>query len=291
MKRIYAFALTLMISSSVFAQEISSKVVLQKGDIIRVTSEMNSTNTQSMMGGEPMESKTTSNSYTELVIKEVTDNGYVMTQTLKKMKLNFDGFGQKTSYDSESKEKQDNPFVKALAEKVNVPEDIKLGFDGKVIEEDKKDEKEMKKGGGTGTGKGTGGGGRGMMKMMGMSNSSALESSFLIIPQDAVAKGGWEETTEKDGLKTRKRYTLGAMMGMMATVTVQSQTKGDIEMNRGGMAMTTKVNTTSEEMIMVNITTGKVQMHTVNMNNNSKTMMGDTENPSSGKTTITTTIE
>ena len=285
MKKLAAFALTLIVSSALYAQEIPGKVVLQKGDIIKVTTDMTSSNTQSMMGGDPMEMKTNTNSYTELEVKEVLTDGYKMSQTMKKMKMDFDGFGQKTTYDSESKEKQDNPFVKQLAEKINMPEDIKLGFDGKLIEEEANEDKKA------GSKDGKRGGGRGGMRMMGMGTNSSAESAFLVVPKDAVTKGGWEESTEKDGLKTRRKYTMGAVMGTMATVTVQSQTKGDLDMNRGGMPMTTKVNTLTEEMIMVNMSTGKVQMHTVNMTNNSKTIMNDKESPSTGKTTITTTVE
>lgn len=285
MKKLAAFALTLIVSSALYAQEIPGKVVLQKGDIIKLTTDMTSSNTQSMMGGDPMEMKTNTNSYTELEVKEVLTDGYKMSQTMKKMKMDFDGFGQKTTYDSESKEKQDNPFVKQLAEKINIPEDIKLGFDGKLIEEEANEDKKA------GSKDGKRGGGRGGMRMMGMGTNSSAESAFLVVPKDAVTKGGWEESTEKDGLKTRRKYTMGAVMGTMATVTVQSQTKGDLDMNRGGMPMTTKVNTLTEEMIMVNMSTGKVQMHTVNMTNNSKTIMNDKESPSTGKTTITTTVE
>ena len=290
MKKLAAFAFTLMLTSALYAQDMPGKVVLQKGDIIKITTDMTSSNTQSMMGGDPMEMKTSTNSYTELEVKEVLADGYKMSQTMKKMKMDFDGFGQKTNYDSESKEKQDNPFVKQLAEKINVPEDIKLGFDGKIIEEEAKDDPKASGKDGK-DGKRGSGGGRGGMRMMGMGNNSSAESAFLVVPKDAVAKGGWEESTEKDGLKTRRKYTMGAVMGNMATVTVQSQTKGDIDMNRGGMPMTTKVNTLTEEMIMVNMSTGKVQMHTVNMSNNSKTIMNDKESPSTGKTTITTTVE
>jgi hypothetical protein len=175
--------------------------------------------------------------------------------------------------------------VKQLAEKINIPEDIKLGFDGKLIEEEANEDKKVS------SKDGKRGGGRGGMRMMGMGTNSSAESAFLVVPKDAVTKGGWEESTEKDGLKTRRKYTMGAVMGNMATVTVQSQTKGDLEMNRGGMPMTTKVNTLTEEMIIVNMSTGKVQMHTVNMTNNSKTIMNDKESPSTGKTTITTTVE
>jgi hypothetical protein len=281
MKKVIYLGLALLCSYTGFTQELAGKVVLKKGDIIKVTTDMNSTNSQSMMGGEPMEMKTVLNSYTELEVKDILTDGYKVSQTLKKMKMDFDGFGQKINYDSESKDKQDNPFIKQMSEKVNVPEEIKLGFDGKIIEDENKDDKKGGKDGKRGGG----------MRMMGMGSSASAESAFLVIPKDAVAKGGWEEQTEKEGLKTRRKYTLGAVMGSMATVTLQSQTKGDIEMNRGGMPITTKVNTLTEEMMMVDVTTGKVQMHTVTMTNNGKTIMNDNESPTTGKTTITTSVE
>jgi len=277
MNKISFFIAALLISSTAFAQDMADKLTLQKGDIVKVTSDINSANTQAMMGGDPMESKAIIHTYTELEIKEQLPEGYKVSQTLKKMTLDFEGFGQKMKYDSESKEKQDNPFVKQIGESVGKSEELILGFDGKVIEDEKADDPKSDS--------------KGIMKMMGMSSSSTAESAFLLIPKDAVAKGGWETTVEKDGMKTRRKYTLGAMMGDMATVTVQSQTKGDVAMNRGGMAMTTKVNTLTEEEIMVNTKTGRVQMQHVNMTNNSKTIMNDTESPSTGKTTVNTTFE
>lgn len=260
---------------------MTSRVVLAKGDKITITSGMNATNTQSMMGGEPMEMKTDMTSTTTLEVTEVKDSFYVLNQVLTKMTMSFDGFGQKINYDSESKEKQDNPFVTQLAEKIGKPETLKLALNGKLIEEEKQEK--------DGKGEGKRGGGRGMMKMMNAGSSS--ENAFLIIPKGAVDKGGWEETSEKDGLTTRKKYSLGGVMGNMATVTVQSQTKGDIDMNRGGMAMTSKVNTLSEEMYMVDISTGRVQMHTATITNNSKTIMNGNESPSTGKTTVTSTFQ
>ena len=279
MRSILITTLSLFISIFSQAQEVPGKLVLHKGDIIKVTNEINSANTQVMREGEPMEMKTKSTSFTELLVKEVKDSAYIMTQTVKKMTLDFEGFGQNIHYDSDSKDKIDNPMIKPLADKVGVAEEIKLGFDGKVIEDESANDKSKD------------GRGRGGMRMMGRASSSSVEGAFLVIPKEAIAKGGWESTSEKDGLKTRRKYTLGAMMGSMATVTVQSQTKGEIEINRGGMPMTTKVNTLTEEMIIVDISTGKVQMHNTTMNDNGKTVINGNENPTTGKTTISTTVE
>lgn len=280
MKQLLSMLLCLL-PAYLFSQDMTSRVALSKGDKITINSTMNSTNSQSMMGGEPMEMKSDMKSTTVLEVMEVKDTFYVLKQVLTKMTMNFDGFGQKMTYDSESKEKQDNPFVNQLAEKIGKPDSLKLAMNGKLIA-DPKPEKEEK-------GEGRRGGGRGMMRMM--NAGASAENAFLIIPKDAIEKGSWEELSEKDGLTTRKKYTLGGVMGNMATVTVQSQTKGDIEMNRGGMAMTSKVNTLSEEMYMVDISTGRVQMHSATITNNSKTLMNGNESPSTGKTTITSSFE
>lgn len=281
MKKINILLAFICVFSLSNAQEMTSRVVLSKGEKITINSTMNSTNSQSMMGGEPMEMKSDMKSTTVLEVMEVKDTFYVLKQVLTKMTMNFDGFGQKMTYDSESKEKQDNPFITQLAEKIGKPDTIQLAMNGKLIEESKPAKE--------GKGEGKRGGGRGMMRMM--NSGGSAENAFLIIPKDAIEKGSWEEMSEKDGLTTRKKFTLGGVMGNMATVTVQSQTKGDIDMNRGGMAMTSKINTLSEEMYMVDISTGRVQMHSATITNNSKTLMNGNESPSTGKTTVTSSFE
>jgi hypothetical protein len=280
--RILNFCLGLLFSVSAIAQDSPYSLKLSVGDVIKVNTDLNSTNTSSMMGGDPMESKTISNSYTELKVTGKTDSTYTLTQTLVRMKLDFDGFGQKMNFDSETKEKQENPFAKQIMDKIGQAEEIIVSLKGEVIEPAAEKEKD---------GKSRGGGGKGMMRMMSGGGASAAETAFLVVPQNANTGGVWETTSEKDGLTTKRRYTLGAVMGNMATVTVQSQTKGDIDMSRNGMQMTTKVNTLTEEMILVDLSSGKVQMHTAEMTNNSKTFMNGQESPSSGKTTISSTFQ
>jgi uncharacterized membrane protein len=280
--RILNFCLGLLFSVSAIAQDSPYSLKLSVGDVIKVNTDLNSTNTSSMMGGDPMESKTISNSYTELKVTGKTDSTYTLTQTLVRMKLDFEGFGQKMNFDSESKEKQENPFAKQIMEKIGQAEEIIVSLNGEVIEPVAAKEKE---------GKSRGGAGKGMMRMMSGGGASAAETAFLVVPQKALTEGVWETTNEKDGLTTKRRYTLGAVMGNMATITVQSQTKGDIDMSRNGMQMTSKVNTLSEDMILVDLSSGKVQMHTAEMTNNSKTFMNGQESPSSGKTTISSTFQ
>lgn len=283
MKTIGLFLLALLNFQISFSQEStvnpSDKVILTKGEIIKISTNMSSENTQSMMGGDPTEMKTMSKTYTEYEVKELTSYGYLLSKTLKKMSLDFDGFGQVTSYDSEKEAKTDNPFVKPFAEKIGISEDVKLGFDGKMIEEEGKDKK-----GGKGKGKGMG-------RMMGAGNMTSVNSAFQLIPKSAIEKMEWEETKEEEGLKTRRRYKIGGMMGNLAKLYVQAQTKGDIEIIQGGMSIITNVNVISEEVIIVNMETGKVQMQTINSTTNNKVFMNDKESPATGTTAVTITVE
>jgi len=126
----------------------------------------------------------------------------------------------------------------------------------------------------------------GMMKM-----GNGVSAAFQLIPKGALENMGWEDTTEKDGFKTRRKYKIGGMLGNMAKIYVQSQTTGETEMNQAGKQITNKVNNTAEEMILVNIETGRVQLQTINGQTHNKTIVDDKERPSSGTTSVTITVE
>jgi hypothetical protein len=262
-----------------FAQETTTKVVLQKGDKIVVKTDMQSKMTQSMMGGEPTEIVTNIISDATLEVMDLTDKGYVLQQTLTKVKMDFNGFGQSMTYDSDSKEKSDNPFVKSFAEKIGKPESHLLGFNGKQIEEES--EKKEK----------NNGGGKGMMRMLNGGMGARINAAFLVIPEGANATNGWMDTSDNDGLKTIRKFSILNRMGSMVSLNVLTQTKGEVNMNQQGMEITSVVNTTSEETWMVNAENGRVLMQNVQMKTNNKTIMNDKESPSTGTTTIQTNYE
>ncbi|HNB81541.1 MAG TPA: hypothetical protein PLP14_05535 [Chitinophagaceae bacterium] len=274
MKVFSSIILMLCTSVLVFAQQPTPKVVLKKGDIIKISQDMLSKNKQSMMGGDPQEINTAVKSLTEVEVLEELPQGYKVKKTLKSMKLDFEGFGQTTNYDSEKDKSSDNPFIKPITEKIGVPEVVEIDFDGKEKETGKDDKK-----------------GKGMMRMMGGGMSGGISSAFQLIPASAMESMGWEDTTENDGLTTRRRYKIGGVLGSLAKLYIQAQTKGTLVMNQSGMGMSTDVNVTSDEMILVNMETGRVQMQTINSKTNNKTTVNDKESPSTGTTSVTIQIE
>ncbi len=287
-----AFAIALCCFQLATAQNFTQKVILKKGDKIKSSTDMNSTATQSMMGGEAMEMKTTLITVGEMEVKEVLENGYLIISTAKSMKMDFDGFGQKMNYDSEDKTAKKEGPLASLDEMINKPEELKIDFKGKFIVDSTMNQEEKKGPKGEKGKRGGGGfGGKGMMKMMGMESGSSSELAFLLIPENTKPGTSWETKSEKDGLTTRKKFTLDGLMGNVANVSVQSQVKGTVESNRGGFAMTNKMNTTSDELILVDIETGRVQMVNNKSNISNIMIMNDKENPSTGKSETTTTFE
>ncbi|MBP6456813.1 MAG: hypothetical protein KA275_08800, partial [Chitinophagaceae bacterium] len=239
-KNTFAFIIALICYQNLIAQNFTQKVILKKGDIIKSTSDMNSSSTQSM-GGEAMEMKTTLVSASEMEVKEVLENGYLISVTTKSMKMDFEGFGQKMNYDSENKTAKKEGPMASLDEMINKSEELIIDFKGKYIVDSSKNEEEKKDAKGEKGKKGNGG--KGMMKMMGMESGSSVEAAFLIIPENTKPGMSWETKSEKDGLTTRKRFTLDGLIGNVANISVQSQVKGTVETNRGGFAMTNKMNT------------------------------------------------
>lgn len=124
--------------------QYTSKVVMKQGQLITAEVSMNMTATQTMQD-QPMEMKTDAVSVQTFKIIAVSENGYTLLSTLTKMKLNFDGFGQKQEYDSENKEKQSGMLAGPLNEKINKSDTIQIDLTGALIEKSESEKKTRKR--------------------------------------------------------------------------------------------------------------------------------------------------
>jgi hypothetical protein len=275
-----------MASTSLFAQNRTSKIVLKKGQVVKSTMEMKSTST--MMGGEM---KTNMTTYTESAVLDVREKDYLFDSRLKKAKMKIESAMFNADYDSEDDTKKKDQIAGGFEKKLDQKEVVTLSNEGEVIPEDENEDVNEKKGRGRGEGKKKGGG---MMRMMmggGGDASQAVAGAFLIIPAEKVEGEKWRKTIEEDGLKTITEYTFNGLMGDLANVTAQQQIKGVVTSNRGGMNMTVNVNKLSTMTLLVDIKTGLITLQSIEGNDQSKTIMGDQEMESNGKSTITITSE
>lgn len=268
MKRIVLSVLVITFLGLAAKAQSTDKIVLTKGQKVNVATTMKSDIEQAQRG--KMTSDMTVSS--ELVVKEITESGYLLEATMKKVKMSFEGFGMKQDYDSEDKDAKPGMIAKSFDKVLNKAEELKMGFDGKVVEvEEKKKE--------------------GMMAMMrGGDAKSAVEGMFLLLPKDIEVGKKWRTTKEKDGLKVITEYTYRGKAGSMARLTANQQSKGEIAGGRGGQ-FTTKVNQLTQMKIMVDPKTGLISMKESTTKDSSSTEMGGETYDSKGTIVSTVTCE
>lgn len=273
MKKITLLSIAVLSVYILNAQTNAAKVLLTKGQKIRMISK-DTTGISQKRGEEAMDMKTLSSSTTEIEIVDANDKGYAVSATVKKIKIDFDGYGQKMVYDSEDPGKQEGMMADQLKNVVNKADTTMISLEGKKMEEDEK-------GGGKGKGKGNGKGG-GMMRMMNQGGGN-IENAFLLVPAEAKEGNGWKKDAVKDDVKTQTIYFVEKINGNIATVSFKKKTKGTLSMS-GGQAGEMKVDmdNLSNGMITVDITTGLVKTYAETTNSKSVTHMMGQEMPSTG---------
>jgi hypothetical protein len=281
MKKIIIASFAVLSVIHLHAQQRAVKVILSKGQKITMTSHDTSAMTQKR-GEESMDMKTVAGSTTQVEIIDVSTKGYAATATLQKMKIDFDGYGQKMKYDSESKEKQEGMMAEQMKNVIGKTDTLAFDLDGKKEEEENKSE---------GKGKGNGKGG-GMMKMLNQGGAN-IENAFLIVPAEATEGSGWKKDATKDNLRSQTIYFVEKINGNIATVSFKKKTKGSITRNGGpgGGEMKIDMDNLSDGLITVDMSTGLVKTYTEKTNSNSKTFMMGNEMPSTGTTISDVTFE
>ncbi len=251
------------------AQTATDKIVLKKGQVISMTTEMKSDMKQAQRG----EMKTNLTMVSEMKVKGITDKGYELEATMKKAKMDFEGFGMKQEYNSEDPEKKEGMIAQGFEKALNKAEVVMLGFDGKVV----RDPAKKKKGG--------------MMRMMGGADvASSVEGVFLLLPNGLEIGKKWRTTTENEGLKVITEYTYKGRMGNMVNLTANQQSKGEVAGGRGGQ-FTTNVNQLTQMTIMLDANTGLIAMKTIKTNDKSSTEMGGETYKNEGTTNMTITCD
>ncbi|MBK9480820.1 MAG: hypothetical protein IPO02_02295 [Bacteroidetes bacterium] len=272
MKKIIIASILILSFQSMQAQERASKLMLVKGQKIKIKS-IDTSDIKQKRGEESMDMKTLSNAETEMVVLEVKENGYLATTSLKKINVDFEGFGQKMQYDSENPGKQEGMMAEQLKNAINKLDTIQLDFEGKKIEDEEGDDQK----------KGRGKGGRGgMMRMMNQAGTN-VENAFLLIPAEAKEGNGWKKDATKDGMRTQTIYFVEKIDGPIAIVSFKKKTKGTITRSGGqGGEMKIESDNLSNGMITVDMTSGVVKSYTETTNTNSKTNMMGQDMPSTG---------
>src|SRR5437588_2998978 len=132
MKKITLFFSPLLFISTICSAQNTGKVVLNKGQKLRVESAFKVAMTQEAMG-QTIDVKADINVSNTIDIKDVKDTIYSLTNTITKLKLSTSAMGQEDSFNSEKKEDQNSEAGKSLGKILNNPKNVEINKSGKVV--------------------------------------------------------------------------------------------------------------------------------------------------------------
>ncbi|MGI9192740.1 MAG: hypothetical protein ACR2IL_11525 [Chitinophagaceae bacterium] len=268
------------ISLSAYAQKNAEKITVTPGQKFVFTSVDTVKNKQSR-GGETTEMNTLSQTKVEFTVIDQQKDMLVLTQKVSNMKLDFEGFGTKMSFDSDNPDKQTGMMADQLKNVVNKIDTIKVDFEGNVLEESKEKK---------GDRPGRGGGGGGMMRAMNQ-NSASFDRAFVFVPNGVTEGQGWKKDHSKDNMKTQTIYFVEKIKGDMVELSFKRKTKGTRSFTTPQGPNQIDIDNLSEGTLSVNRITGRVKTYSEKIQTSSKMNMMGVDMPSTGTTVTNLSID
>ncbi len=234
MQKIQILPLTILLSVSLHAQSIKLPVGKKFG--VTVVTEMK---TKASAMGQEMEIGNSSTNTSDYEVKAVTNNGFTITNTMKRMKVAASMMGTEQSFDTDDKTTRDNPQVAPLLEMINKPYDIEVENKKVTIKSDVSEISKMAGGSG-----------------LGMANE---QSKFILTQQDlAKLKEGnqWSDSLTDGGNKTLFEYTVLKKNEATTDILVKATVLIDAITKQSGMDIKQSMKGTSNGVRQYNTTTG-----------------------------------
>lgn len=117
---------------TVFCQKVSGKLLFQQGQIIAITTEVKSTVSQEAMG-QAIDFTADGTAIHSYKVTNATDDNNTLHHEVKRVAFNFDGMGQKSSFDSENKKDMDGQFGPIIKDILTKSFDLIIDTTGKVL--------------------------------------------------------------------------------------------------------------------------------------------------------------
>lgn len=277
MKKIsFIFAAAICFSTATIAQNNQS-LNLKKGQKYVVENKIVTTSSTEMQG-QTMEANADVTSTYSIEVKEVTGDAYNLSNTLTAIKMNMSQMGQEMSFDSDKKEDADGPIGSALKDYINKPQTVVLDKSGKVIPQktgDSTEETNM------------------IVKQLGDFEATGYGANmaFESLPKNIKVGSTWSNTTDNNGIAKTTNYTVTAIEGNIATISLTGTVSSDMKMENQGMEITTKTTGkfTGEEK--VDVKSGVIQSNSTTIDASGIIGVMGQELPTSSKVVSTSTIK
>ncbi|MDB5231729.1 MAG: hypothetical protein JWN76_2534 [Chitinophagaceae bacterium] len=255
-----------------FGQSVKKNIQLSKGQQFEQKSETTLTMSQEMMGQKiDVKTKTTNTNLIE--IKDVSDNGYSVASTLKRVQMNMSNMGQEMTFDSDKPADMNGELAEGFKDQIGKTSVVVVDKNGIVKEVQNPDTKDAE-------------------EMNAIAEQVGKSLSFLSnFPAAGVNSGAsWTDSASLAGGKTVSTYTLQSVHGNNAVVNIISSGDMNREMERQGMTMKMKLKNNVTGNYTVDLLTGIISSSSINTKSNGTMEMMGQSIPLSMETIVITTL-
>ncbi len=262
--------------------QVNGKLLLSKGQKFQIDNSVKSVTSMDMMG-QSMEMTADAVLMNVLEVKTKNESSYLIAATLKKMKTTANMMGQEMNFDSDKKEDLESPTGKAMGSQINVTKEIELSNEAKVLNSNKA----------TGT-KEESNPMMDMMKNIGGANkdeSNGATEAFQLLPIGKKIGDKWDDSTNADGIKTFRTYTIKEINGTETTVTLTGTQNTNKVVEQQGMEVTVNMDSKLSGQAIVDTSTGIVKEKTLTVEGTGSAEMMGQAIPMTSKIITTTTVK
>jgi uncharacterized protein (UPF0303 family) len=287
MKKTFVLFASFAFAILAHSQKVSKKLQFAQGQVYEIGLETKTTVSQEAMG-QAIDFNVDGNaSHTYKVTNSTGDNS-TLHHEVKKIGFNFEGMGQKRSFDSDKPKDMEGPFGKPVKDLLTKTFDMIVDTAGKVLmlQPEKVQEVVIDE----------------RMKLItGMLKDvmdvvqppkKGTPSFFMILPDNEVGKGDtWNEVSTIEGGKSSRTYTLTDITDstLIVDFTGTSTTVTKAEMM--GMETTTTMNDKATGQIILDKATGIIRQKKVTIESTGNTEAMGGSMPVTSKTTVVITIK
>lgn len=275
------------LSAQLSGQIVSGRLHFDQGKTLTITVELKSTIAQ-QAGGQAIDFSTNGTAVHSFTVTNVTDDNTTLHHRLQRIAFEFDGMGQKISFDPDKKNRQQDLFGKQfdeiLAKKYDVvidPAGTTLMAIPEKVELTKQDERLV------------------IITNMLKDLTSVIyppkkgtASFFRILPgYEAGIGDSWTDTVDTEQERSVTVNTLSAITDSTIVVDFKTSSVISIQSEMMGMQAKTNLSNTGTGKIILDRATGIIREKTSVTDSNGSTEVMGSVLPLTGKTTITMRVK
>jgi hypothetical protein len=283
MKNKYTFGCLVLALLITISSKAQNKLALNKGQKLQITQQVKSKISMEMMGNS-MEILSDVNMLQDVEVKEKSDSGYAVATTITKMKMATSAMGQDMNYDSEKKEDQDTEIGKVMQKKVNAVTESQINEGGTTTSVKKAAIADEEEGGDNPMG---------MMQSMAGANKDegGAAEAFMVMPSGKNVGDSWSDSTNSDGIKVNKTYTVKEVKGNESTITLKGTQSISKTIQNQGMEVNVAMETKLSGEITIDTVTGIVKQKTITVEGTGTSEVMGQSIPITTTSTTTTSVK